>query len=118
MRKRSYTACLQFEAIKLPPVSDILVLAKTSPHGKEGIMQAFQFIAPDEFELIEVNDEHPIVEAILVNKRILKRMGKTQLVELLQTHVFSHVGRGEAVKVDLSIKINVEGVTGALEEDL
>ena len=111
-QQTKYTASLAFEPIKLPPVTDILVLAKQSPHGKAGIVNAFQFIAPDEFEMIEVNDEDPVVEAVLVHKRILKRLEAAELLHLLKQHVFPFVSKGEAIKVDLSIKIIVEGIQG------
>ena len=81
--KTQYSVSFTVEAIRLPPVSDILVLAKKHPQGKVGIMQAFQFIAPDEFELIPINEEDDTVEAVLVHKRILRKMSAAQLVDVL-----------------------------------
>jgi hypothetical protein len=105
-----YTVSLSLEAIKLPPVSDILVLAKKHPQGKVGVMESFRFIAPDEFEMIDIDDEDETVEAVLVNKRILKRLPANEVIAILKTNVFPYVSRGEAVKVDFSVKLFWEGV--------
>jgi hypothetical protein len=111
------TVNLSFETIKLPPVSDVLVLARKHPQGKIGVMESFRFIAPDEFEMIEVsNDEDEIVEAVLVNKKILRRLDATDLLKILKLHVFPFVSRGEAVKVDLHIILSWEGLSLRDEE--
>ena len=54
--KMSYTANLDFETIKLPPVTDILVLGKKVPQGKQGILHSFELILPDTFVLHEINE--------------------------------------------------------------
>ncbi|MBF0263434.1 MAG: hypothetical protein HQL97_16535 [Magnetococcales bacterium] len=51
-----YTVSLEFEAISLPPFKDILVLAKKCPVGMIGISKCLGLIAPDGFELHEVDD--------------------------------------------------------------
>ena len=51
-----YSINLSFSPIKLPPVTDILVLAKKYPQGKIGVSEAFKLIAPDEFEMISIDD--------------------------------------------------------------
>lgn len=112
MDKVKYSINLNMEPIKLPPVSDILVLARKHPQGKIGVMESFRFIAPDEFEMFDVNSEHPVVEAILVNKKILARVPKDVLLTVLAEHVFPYMSQGEAVKVDLNVKLTFENIKG------
>jgi len=114
---RKFTVGLSFEPIKLPPVSDILVLAKRHPQGKVGVMESFRFIAPDEFEMVEVDGEiDGTVEAVLINKRILRRMPQAKVLEILAANVFPYVSKGEAVKVDFNLRVSFEKITGELSE--
>lgn len=104
---------LRFEEVSLPPFRDILILAKKCPHGKQGISGCLSMLAPDEFELIEVT--HPIIEAILVHRRILKKLPGTKIVELLSREVFPYISRGEAIKVDMNIQLTVDHIAIDLE---
>ncbi len=104
--KKQYHIELEFQAIKLPPVRDILVLCQKYPQGKEGVMEAFKFIAPDEFEMINISDDiNATVEAILVNKKILKKMSLNGILEVLEAQVFPYLSQGEVVKVDMDMRI-------------
>ncbi|MEW6429173.1 MAG: hypothetical protein AB1568_14180 [Thermodesulfobacteriota bacterium] len=103
---------LRFEAIKLPPVTDILVLGKRYPHGKNGILKAFQYIAPDEFQFVDLPESHQTVEAILVSRRISRRLPIARLVDILEQHVFPFISEEEAVKVDLSIVLHSKNIKG------
>jgi len=115
-KKRKYSVNLEFESIKLPPVTDVLVLGKKYPQGKIGVMESFRFIAPDEFEMFDINDDYPNVEAILVNKKILGRLPISEIRSILGEYVFPHVSRGEAVRVNFTVKIAFEGIKGTIEE--
>ncbi|MBN2494106.1 MAG: hypothetical protein JXR96_05915 [Deltaproteobacteria bacterium] len=110
--KPQYLVSLSLEPIKLPPVSDILVLAKRHPQGKIGVMESFKFIAPDEFEMIDIDEGDETVEAVLINKKILKRLPQNEILATLKKYVFPHVSKGEAVKVDFSVKLIWEGIVG------
>lgn len=110
--KPQFSVSLSMETIKLPPVSDILVLAKKHPQGKLGVMESFRFIAPDEFEMFE--SEHAVVEAVLINKRILKRLSVENVLKVLEQYVYPYVSSGEAVKVDFTTKLSFRAITGEL----
>jgi len=115
--KPGYTVHLDFEAIKLPPVTDILVLGRKHPQGKLGVMESFKFIAPDEFDMVEVDDESVCVEAVLINKKILKRMPSSEVISILSQYVFPYVTRGEAIKVDFTVKLSFSAIKGELNRD-
>lgn len=112
--KRNYSVPISFEGITMPCFQDILVIAKKCPQGMNAMSKCLQIMAPSNFELVVIEDN--IAEAILVNKRILKRMPAETIVNILREKVFPYIVEGESVKVDFPVKIFYEPVEGALEE--
>lgn len=111
-----FSVDMSFSSIKLPPVTDILVLAKKYPQGKVGVSEAFKLIAPDEFEMISIEDsEDEVIDAVLINKKILKRLKTDVVMKLLEEHVFPYVLKGEAVNVDFHVTLRYENIKGVLE---
>ncbi len=105
--KKQYHISLDFQSILLPSVRDVLVLCKKYPQGKHGVMEAFRFIAPDEFEMFDISNEvSDVAEAILVNKKILKKISLEGLIYILKEQVFPYLSPGEAIKVDLDLRIS------------
>jgi hypothetical protein len=116
--KLSYTVNLDFEAIKLPPVTDILVLAKKVPQGKQGILQSFELILPDVFHLVEINDpSFPQIDAVIVNKAILSKIPVQEVVKILKENVFAYVSRGETIKVNFSAHVYQRNITGEITRE-
>ncbi|MCB1053818.1 MAG: hypothetical protein H6510_05265 [Acidobacteria bacterium] len=103
-----YSVSLMFENVALPPFQDILVLTKKSPHGKLGVISSLNYLQPEQFEVLEV--EHEIVEALLINRRILKRLSAPKIIEILNEKVFPFVEKGEVVKVDFKVRISYENL--------
>lgn len=98
-----FSISLSFEEVKLPPFRDMLVLGKRCPHGKAGVSQCLNLLAPEAFEMVEIDD--PTVEAVLINKRILKRMPVENIVEVLKEKVFPYITPGEVVRIDFNVRI-------------
>lgn len=101
---------LEFYAVKLPPVRDILVVAKKYPQGRVGVMESFRFIAPDEFEMFDIDDPDVVAEAVLINRRILKRVSSEQVMSILEKNVFPYISPGEAINVDLDIHVRLSNI--------
>ena len=111
--KISYTVNLDFEVIKLPPVTDILVLGKKVPQGKQGILHSFELILPDTFELHEIIDENfPQIDAVIVNKAIATKMPVQEVIHILKDKVFPYVSRGETIKVNFGVHIFQKNIVG------
>lgn len=103
---KEYSVRLDFEAIKLPPITDILVLGCRVPQGKHGVINSLEFLAPDSFEMIEIqNDISEDVDAVIINKAILKRMSRNRIIRVLSENVFPFVSPGEAVRVNFTVSI-------------
>lgn len=109
----SYVVNLDFESIKLPPVTDILVLAKKTAQGKLGVLHSFQLISPDVFELVEVSGIEN-VEAIIINKNILSKLSKDKVLDILSEYVFPFVSKGESIRVNFDIRIFQRNIKGEL----
>ena len=111
----SYAVNLDFEVIKLPPVTDILVVGKKVPQGKNGILRSFDLILPDVFELIdEMECNHENVEAVIINKSILTKLPKSKVISILKEYVFPYVTKGESVKVNFNVRIFYRNISGDL----
>jgi|GEM_PF-422112 len=105
---RKYEISLGFEEIRLPPFEEVLIIGRKSPHGRIGLWKSFQFLIPDEFEVYEVDD--PIIDAAFINKRLLKKINKDQILSILKEKVFPFVSEGEIMKVDFKVKIYYEAI--------
>lgn len=101
----TYSINLSFEEIKLPPFQEILVVGKNSPQGKIGISKSFELLIPNGFEVIE-NIDCDKVEAVFVNKRIVKKMPIEKIIKILSEKVFPFISEGELIRVDFKVKIS------------
>lgn len=107
---RKFSVHLSFEEIRLPPFEDILILGKKCPQGKVGVYKSFELLVPNEFETFEIEDE--IVEAIFVNKRVLKKLDKDKIITILREKVFPYISESEILKVDFKLRIFYDSVEG------
>jgi len=80
------------------------VLGKNSHHGKQGISKSFELLIPNGFEIIDTN--HGNVDCVFVNKRILTKMPKERILNILEDNVFPYVSEKEILKVDFKVKIS------------
>ncbi|MCD6297009.1 MAG: hypothetical protein J7M30_07630 [Deltaproteobacteria bacterium] len=108
-----YTVSIEFEHISLPPFKDVLILGRGCPHGKHGIAQCFNLLAPDDFELIDLEDEK--VQAMLISKSLLKRMPVKKITEIIRDNVFPYISGGELIKVAFRLKLLIENIEGTLD---
>ncbi|HUV51069.1 MAG TPA: hypothetical protein VMW78_08640 [Anaerolineae bacterium] len=109
-----FNVSLSFEGIRFPPFEDILLLGRRCPQGKAGVSKCLNLIAPEKFELVEIDD--PVVEAMLINKVIIKRMPVEKVIKILKAKVFPLMTNGEIVKVDFNVMIYFDGIEGVLKE--
>ena len=109
-----FTVSLTFEGVKLPPFQDILLLGKKCPQGKIGVSKCLNLLAPETFELVEIDD--PIVEAILISKHVLKRMPVENVIKILKEKVFPYITPGEIIKIDFSVRVYYDDIEGLLKK--
>ena len=92
-----FDVSLSFEGVRFPPFEDILLLGRRCPQGKAGVSKCLNLLAPEKFELVEIDD--PDVEALLINKTIIKRLPVEKVIEILKAKVFPLITSGEIVLV-------------------
>ncbi len=73
-----------------------------------GVAKTFEHLVPEIFEMIEVPDD--AIEAIFVNKRLLKKISKENILDILREKVFPFVSAKEIIKVDLEITVSYETI--------
>lgn len=116
VKKPKYSVSLSFEEVKLPPFQDILLLGRKCPHGKVGVSRCLNLLAPEAFEMVEIND--PTVEAMLISKRLLKRMPAENIVDILKKKVFPYITPGELVRIDFNVKIYFDNIQGTFKKKI
>jgi hypothetical protein len=105
---KRYTIQLSFEEVKLPPFDEILIIGKKCPQGKTGLYKSFEFLVPNEYDVFEIN--HDIVEAVYINKRLLNKISKEKIIDILTEKVFPFTSISEIVKVDFKLKITYDSI--------
>lgn len=100
---RKFSVHLSFEEVRLPPFEDILILGKKCPQGKIGVYKSFEFLVPNEFQTFEVKNDN--VEAVFINRRILKKLDKGKIIRILDDKVFPYISESEILKVDFKLKM-------------
>jgi hypothetical protein len=106
--KRKFTVQLSFEEIRLPPFEDILILGKKCSQGKIAVYKSFELLVPNEFEVFEIQNH--TVEAVYINKKVLKKLEKDKILKVLEEKVFPFVSECEIIKVDFKLKIFYDSI--------
>lgn len=107
---RKFSIQLSFEEIRLPPFEDILVLGKKCPQGRYGVYKSCEFLIPNEFEAFEIDDGN--IETVFINKRVLRKMDSSEIIQILRDKVFPYVSESEILKVDFKLRIFYDSVEG------
>ena len=111
-KQKSFSLNLSFEKITLPPFRDIIILGKRCQHGKVGVTKSLSLLAPDSFELVEIDNED--VAAILVNRQLIKSMTIEKIIDILEEDVFPSFTAYEIIKVDFDLQVKVQNIEGEL----
>lgn len=101
-KQRRCSVSLSFEEIRRLPFEDILVLGRNCPYGKFGVSRSCDMLFPNEYKTIDIEDE--LVGAILINKKILRKLNEESIIETLKENVFPYVSDSGLTKVNFKIK--------------
>ncbi len=104
----AFLVSLAFEKAQLPPFSDILLLGRKCPIGMEGMRKSMEFLVPNNYEVFPI-DADP-VEAMVINRNILKRMPVEKIVGILKERVLPFVSETEIVRVDFTVRVSYQGI--------
>lgn len=94
---------MQIAIFKIPPCEDALVIGKKALIGKKAAKKMLDTCAPDQFELVEVDD--PVIEALLVKKECCKLVGRERLVQVILEEVAPLMEATGILQISLDAKL-------------
>ncbi len=94
---------MEIAIFKIPPCEDLLVIGKKAPIGKNAAMKMLETVAPDQFEVIEV--ENPIIEAIVAKRGLIKLMGRDRLIQVVIEEVTPLMEDSTLLHIGLNVKL-------------
>ena len=103
-----YNISLKFQEVRLPPFDEILVLGSKSEQGKMGVAKTFEYMVPDIFEMVEVEEDS--IEAVFINRRLIRKISKENILDILRAKVFPYVSEKEIIKVDFEVIISYDTI--------
>lgn len=109
-RKRTHTLHMRIGEFTLPPIEDGLVLGKASPIGHVAVGKALNLLTTIPFEHVSVEDE--VIGDILVRAAILRKISRSDLVDIILREVRPLMGPDEILHLSLGVDIGIE-VKGA-----
>ncbi|MGV3763552.1 hypothetical protein [Parapedobacter sp.] len=107
---KTYGIDISFETLQLPLKHDVLILAKNATQGKRGLGKSLELLAPGTFQPVNSEVGHEGIEAVFINRRILTKIPVERIINILQQHVFEHVGEGELIQVDMHVRISLSNL--------
>lgn len=79
--KRKSIAVMKLSTFEMPPAGEVLVLAKRSPIGAQAGKRMLDTVAPEQFELVQLEDE--LIDAVLVKKHLFLRADRKRLLRAI-----------------------------------
>jgi hypothetical protein len=109
-----YSINLNFGEVKLPPFQEIFILGRNTPQGRIALTKSLELLAPDAFQMIEVNEED--IEAVFIQKKVLRKLPADKIIKILREKVFPYVTDTELVRVDFKVNISYNNLEFELGE--
>ncbi len=96
---------IELTTFEIPPSGDILVLGKRCPIGVQAAKRMLDAVAPNQFELIQMEDE--IIEGILVKKHLFLRTEKESLIKTVVEEAKAIMGTDCMIKIKCEVTVIV-----------
>jgi len=94
---------MRLRVFVVPPINDALVVGKNAPIGSEAWRRALALLHVYPFELIKLEDD--IIEEILVQTRILRKIPKEKLLALILKKVKPFMSAEEVIHLDIQAEL-------------
>lgn len=95
-----------FSNFEIPPVQDVLLIGRFAPIGPEAVQRMVDYLSPDQYELVRL--EHPVFEAAVLKKNLLKLMPEEKLIPLILEEG-ERIGTEDGVikaQVKITVRVN------------
>jgi len=80
-RSRKSILDMELATFEIPPAGEVLVLGKRCPIGPEAAKRMLDTVSPDQFELIQPEDD--LIDGILIKKYMFLRANREQLIKTI-----------------------------------
>ena len=91
------------EVFQIPPFHNVLVVGRRAPIGKNAFMRMLDCLAPNQFTLIDTNED-PHIETIIVNRKLLRFIGEELLKETIMSEIKNVMDETLILDVDMKVK--------------
>ena len=105
-RKHHSIIRAQLTEFTLPPITDGLVLGRSSPIGHVAVGKALSLLTTIAFEHLPIEDE--IISDVLIRRAILRKSSKEQLIKFILQEVKPIMGSEEIIHLDLQVDVLLE----------
>jgi hypothetical protein len=99
---------MKLRVFTVPPFNDALVIGKNAPIGSEAWRRALVLLQVAPFESIKIDDE--VVEEILIQKRIMKKIPRENLVAIVLKKVKPFMTPEEVIHLDIGVELSIDEV--------
>jgi len=105
--KRSKRVLLNMDlsTFEVPPAGEVLVLGKRCPIGPEAAKNMLDNVAPEEFELIQPEDD--VIDGILVKKYLFLRADKESLTKAIIEEAKAIMGERDMIRLKCDVIVGI-----------
>jgi len=105
--KRSKRVLLNMDlsTFEIPPAGEALVLGKRSSIGPEAAKRMLDNAAPEEFELIQPEDD--VIDGILVRKYLFLRADKESLVNAIMEEAKAIMSERDMIRLKCDVIVGI-----------
>lgn len=96
---------IRLSEFEIPPMQDVLLVGKRAPIGPEAVRKMVDAMSPEQYEIICL--EHPIFEALVIKKSLLKQISKDKLLPIILEEGERIATEETVVKAQVNIVIQV-----------
>ena len=98
---------MRFSRFALPPVRDAMVIGHKARIGPHAIEKAFQDLTPGMFKLFRV--DHPVIEAMLIRKSILRKIDEQSILKYIIEHVEQIMDDTDSLRIEINLELVIKG---------
>jgi hypothetical protein len=96
---------IRFSEFEIPPMQDVLLVGRRAAIGPEAARRMIDALSPEQYDIVRV--EHPVVEAVVVRKFILRMVPPERFIPLLLEEVSPIISEEAVIKAQVRITIHV-----------
>lgn len=96
---------LQLTTFNIPPAGEVLVLGKRAPIGPQAAKTMLDTVAPDQFELVQLDDD--VIEAMLIKKYLFLRADREALIRAIFEEAKAIMNEQDMIAITANILVTV-----------